>query len=360
MTATLQSLTTTLNQLGFKTTLEGDPQIRIQGVATLEDAQTGQISFLSNPKYEKALQTTTASAVVLRPEIRAPGHLALLRSEDPYAVITALIVTLHGYRKHRRPEFDGQYGTISPQAEIGPGAVIYPGVTIDDDVVVGRNAVLYPGVYIGPRCRLGDDVTLFANVVIYDDTLIGSRVAIHAGSVIGEDGLGYAPYQGRWVKIPQIGMVEIADDVEIGANCTIDRATLGRTRIGAGTKFSNLIAIGHGTQIGPHCMLVAQVGLAGSVNVGEHVTIAGQAGVVGHIRIGDRATIGAKAGVTGSVPDGETVLGQPAIPIRDMRRQVAMQMRLPKMNDTLRLLEKRVTELEEKLAVRDAAPPTPA
>src|SRR5262249_46304409 len=156
---------------------------------------------------------------------------------------------------------------------------------------------------------VGDNVTLYSNVVLYDDTILGNRVTIHAGTVIGEDGLGYAPYNGRWLKIPQIGCVEIGDDVEIGSNCSIDRATLGRTRIGAGVKFRNLIAVGHGTQSGDDCLFVAQVGLAGSVNVGKHVTMAGQAGVVGHIRVGDNATVGAKAGVTNNVADGETVLG---------------------------------------------------
>lgn len=348
MRATLEQICKTLSQYGMKTELRGDPKCEINGVATLEDARDGDITFLSNPKYEKALQTTKASAVVLKPDVVAPEGVNLIRVADPYAAITVLIVTLHGYRKHRRFEQPSR-ANIAATAQLGDGASIYPGATIDEDVIIGRNATIYPGVYIGPRCRIGDDVLLYPNVVIYDDTIIGNRCTIHAGSVIGEDGLGYAPFQDRWVKIPQIGRVELGDDVEIGANCTIDRATLGHTRIGSGTKFSNLIAIGHGTHIGEHCMFVAQVGLAGSVNVGHHVTMAGQAGVVGHIRVGDRSTVGAKAGVTNSVPDGETVLGQPAIPIRDMRRQVAYVMKLPDLNQTVRQLEKRIAELEARL-----------
>jgi len=350
MPATLEQLCEALTRYGMKPTLEGDSSIAIDSVATLEEAEERQVSFLSNPKYEKLLQTTRAGAVVLGPHLPAPDRMARIRVEDPYAAITVLIVHLHGYRKHRAPANESASATISPTARIGPGARIHPFATIDEHVTIGANATIYPGCYVGPRCRIGDDVVLYPNVVVYDDSIIGNRVTVHAGTVIGEDGLGYAPVGGKWIKIPQIGIVELGDDVEIGSNCSIDRATLGRTKIGSGTKFSNLIAIGHGTQIGQHCMFVAQVGLAGSITVGNHVTMAGQAGVVGHIRIGDKATIGAKAGVTNSVPDGETVLGAPAIPIRDMKRQVAYLMRLPDLNQTVRDLEKRIAELEARIA----------
>lgn len=348
MQVTLTQLCDTLRQHGMQPELVGDPQRIIRGVATLEDARDGDIAFLSNPKYEKSLQTTAASAVVVRPESPATERFATIRVADPYAAITVLIVELHGYRKHRRGAAPAG-AFVHETARIGDNASIYPGVTIDENVVIGASAMIYPGCYIGPRCRIGDNVLLYPNVVIYDDTVIGNRVTIHAGTVVAEDGLGYAPVGGKWIKIPQIGLVEIGDDVEIGSNCSIDRATLGRTKIGAGTKFSNLIAIGHGTQIGQDCLFVAQVGLAGSVIVGDRVTMAGQAGVVGHIRIGDDSKVGAKAGVTNNVPDGATVLGQPAIPIRDMRRQVALVGRLPDMHETIRKLEKRVAELEAQL-----------
>jgi len=366
MEHTLEQLCGILRSQGMEAELAGDPGLRLHSVATLEEAGPGQISFLANPKYEKALRTTRASAVVVRPDQPAPEHLSLIRVGDPYAAITALIVAIHGYRQHRRLRSTPDRTYIAPSARIGAEPTIYPGVTIDEDVVIGDHAVIYPGCYIGPRTRIGDRVLLYPNVVIYDDTVIGDRVTIHAGSVIGEDGLGYAPVNGKWVKIPQIGHVEIGDDVEIGANCTIDRATLGKTVIGSGTKFSNLIAIGHGTQIGEDCLFVAQVGLAGSVTVGKHVTMAGQAGVVGHIRIGDNATVGAKAGVTNNVPDGETVLGQPAIPISEMRRQVIHVQRLPDLKETVRRLQReqaearqqverleaRIAELEAQLAAR--------
>ncbi|MFQ5805214.1 MAG: UDP-3-O-(3-hydroxymyristoyl)glucosamine N-acyltransferase [Phycisphaerae bacterium] len=352
MQATLAQLCETLEKHGMKPQLEGDGDQIIHSAATLEEAAEGQISFLSNPKYERLLQETRASAVVLKPDVPAPDHLALIRVADPYAAITALIVKLHGYRKHRRVPPSPACTYIAESARIGENPTIHPGATIDEDVVIGKNAVIYPGCYIGPRCCIGDELLLYPNVVVYDDTVMGDRVTIHAGTVIGEDGLGYAPVGDKWVKIPQIGHVEIGDDVEIGANCTIDRATLGKTKIGSGTKFSDLIAIGHGTHIDENCLFVAQVGLAGSVSVGKHVTMAGQAGVVGHIRIGDNATIGAKAGVTNNVPDGETVLGAPAVPITEMKRRVAHVGRLPELKEQVKRLEKQLAELQAKLKDR--------
>jgi UDP-3-O-[3-hydroxymyristoyl] glucosamine N-acyltransferase len=345
---TLENLCDVLRRHGMQPTLEGAPTAEIRGVATLEEAGPGDVTFLSNPKYEKLLQSTRGSAIVLKPGVAAPGGRNLIRVAEPYAAITVLIVELHGYRRHR-PLPEPQHVQIAPSARIGRNPTIHPGVTIDADVVIGDDCIIYPGCYIGPNCRIGDRLLLYPNVVIYDGTQIGHRVTIHAGTVVANDGLGYAQVNGAWVKIPQIGIVEIADDVEIGSNCSIDRATLGRTKIGKGTKLSNLIAIGHGAHVGEHCMLVAQVGLAGSVSVGHHVTLAGQAGVVGHIRIGDGATVAAQAGVTNSVADGETVLGSPAIPIRDMRKSMVLARRLPELNETIRRLEKQVAELQAQL-----------
>lgn len=355
MAATLGELRDLLAHYGMPTEVVGDAEQRVTRVATLDDAVAGDVTFLSNPKYEKKLQDTKASAVVVRPEIPAPPRLNLLRTADPYAAITVLIVKLHGYRRHPQVPPTAGVANIHPTARIGEHATIHPGVTVAEDVVIGDHAVIYPGCYVGPRCRIGDRVLLYPNVVIYDDCVLGHRVTIHANTTIGEDGLGYAPYQGQWVKIPQVGHVEIQDDVEIGANCAIDRATLGKTVIGRGTKFSNLIAIGHGTRIGEHCMFVAQTGLAGSVNCGSHVTLAGQAGVVGHIRIGDGAKIGAKAGVVNDVADGETVLGQPAIPIAEHKRSIVYVARLPDMSRKLRRLEQRVAELEARLGDQPSA-----
>jgi UDP-3-O-[3-hydroxymyristoyl] glucosamine N-acyltransferase len=344
MSYTLLQLAEHLESLGMRARVETGQMVTIDAVNTLEDAGPTEISFLANQKYEKQLATTRAGAVVVPESCQIPSGLSVIRAADPYAAITALIVHLHGYRKHPRWGVSPA-AHLSPEACLGANANVAPTATIAR-AIIGRNANIYPGCYVADGCVIGDDVTLFPNVVIYDGSVLGHRVTIHAGSVIGEDGLGYAPVNGKWIKIPQAGTVIIADDVEIGANCAIDRATLGHTVIGRGTKFSNLIAVGHGTKIGEDCLLVAQVGLAGSVKVGNHVQIAGQAGAVGHITIGDNATVGAKAGVTNDVPEGTTVLGQPAVPIRDCKRQVAMVQRLPEIRNQIKSIEDALAQLQ--------------
>ncbi|MHC4445876.1 MAG: UDP-3-O-(3-hydroxymyristoyl)glucosamine N-acyltransferase [Planctomycetota bacterium] len=348
MSLTIKQLADYLESVGFKCQIQGDPSVPLSSVATLEEAGEGQISFLSNPKYENQLNTTRASAVLLKPEVKAPPKMNLLRTEDPYAAVTAAIVKLHGHRKNPQWGLSAK-ANIDHSANIGANPNIAPGAHIGGKVTIGDNATIYPGVYVACRCRIGNDVTLFPNVVIYEDCILGHRVTVHAGTVIGEDGLGYAPVDQKWVKIPQVGNVVIGDDVEIGANCTIDRATLGSTVIDSGTKFSNLIAVGHGTKIGKDCLFVAQVGVAGSVNVGRHVTMAGQAGIVGHINIGDNATVGAKAGVVNSIEPGQTVLGQPAVPINDCKRQFAIIQKLPELRNEIRQLRQDLDRLIKQL-----------
>jgi len=342
----LAELSERLSAGGLDNTVDGDPQVVVDSVNTLEDAGPGDISFLANPRYRDRLAATKASAVLVDRRAEVPAGVSALRSDDPYAALCHTIVAVHGYRQH--PKWGtSERASIAESARIGPHANIGPEVTIADEVTIGSNATIYPGCFIGPRCVLGDQVTLYPNVVVYDDSILGHRVTLHAGTVIGEDGLGYAPVGDKWVKIPQAGRVTIADDVELGANCTIDRATLGQTRIGSGTKFSNLIAIGHGTKIGSDCLFVAQVGLAGSTTVGRHVTMAGQAGIVGHVSIGDNATVGAQAGVTNSIASGVTVLGSPAVPIADAKRQMLIVRRLPEMRRQLKELAAEVRALRE-------------
>lgn len=328
--------------------VDGDPSCMVSSVATLDEAQADQVSFLSNPKYESQLTTTRAGAVFVRPDVKATRSMNLLRTAEPYAAVTAAIVRLHGHRKH--PQWGrSAHAYIAPSAVVGERANIAPHAYIAEDVVIGDDATIYPGVYIAQGCRLGKGVTLFPNVVLYENCILGDRVTIHAGSIIGEDGLGYAPFQDKWIKIPQIGNAVLGDDVEIGANCTIDRATLGQTLISNGTKFSNLIAIGHGSKIGEHCLFVAQVGVAGSVNVGSHVTMAGQAGVAGHLTIGDHVRVGAKAGVTNSIESGVDVLGQPAVPIAECRRQIAVVQRLPQLRVAVKRLRQDLDQLMKQV-----------
>jgi UDP-3-O-[3-hydroxymyristoyl] glucosamine N-acyltransferase len=256
------------------------------------------------------------------------------------------VILIHGYRKHPQWGVSDQ-ASVAKSAKVGSNANFAPGSVVAPDAVIGNNVTLYPGAFVGPGAVLGNDVTLYANVTVYDGCTLGDRVVVHSGSVVGEDGLGYAPVGKKWVKIPQAGNVVLEDDVEIGANCTIDRATLGTTRIGAGTKFSNLVAIGHGCQVGADCMFVAQVGLAGSVTVGKHVTIAGQAGVVGHLSIGDDAQISAQAGVVSPVEAGSIVLGAPAAPVAEARRRYATFQKLPELKARVRELEKELAELRK-------------
>jgi UDP-3-O-[3-hydroxymyristoyl] glucosamine N-acyltransferase len=353
MTLTLAQLAEFLVSVGIPCQVEGDQSVTVSSVATLEEAADGQVSFLSNPKYEPQLAATRAAAVLVKPGVVAPRPMNLLRTPDPYAGVTAAMVRLHGYRKH--PTWGRSSGAvIAAGARIGSNANIAPGVYIEDGAVIGDHVTLYPGVYIARGTALGNNVTLFPNVVIYENCVLGNNVTIHAGTVIGEDGLGYAPVREKWVKIPQIGNVIIGDDVELGPNCTIDRATLGSTVIGSGTKFSNLVAIGHGTKVGEDCLFVAQVGLAGSVTVGRHVTIAGQAGVVGHIAIGDNAVIAAKAGVSNSVEPGITVLGQPAVPISEARRQIAVMQQLPKLKNEIKRMRRELDQLLRSMGDKPA------
>lgn len=348
MAYALAALAEFLGTVGMPCTVEGDGKRTVAGVATLEDAGPEEISFLANPKYESALATTSAGAVIVSTDQRVPDGMDVLRSADPYAAVTAVMVRIYGHRTHRKVGVSPK-AAIAPNVVVGENANIHVGVTIEAGTRIGRNVVLYPGVYIAEDCRLGDDCLFHPNVVLYPGSILGDRVTLHAGTVIGEDGLGYAPVGEKWHKIPQIGIVEIGNDVEIGANCTIDRATLGRTVIADGTKFSNLIAIGHGAKIGENCMFVAQVGIAGSVTVEDHVTMAGKVGVAGHLTIGDHAEIGAMAGVMKNVPSGTRMAGLPAIPIKDALRSFSMVERLPNMHKQIRHLENELKQLRQAL-----------
>lgn len=353
-TLSLAELSSHLADAGLVNEIRGDASVLVRGCNTLEGATEGEITFLANPRYRDHVQSSRASAIIMRDDATLSPPMPQIVCEDPYRGLTMAVVRLHGFRRH--PTWsdgqrvgDGSGALVDPSAIIGEFANIAPSATICANVRIGRNVVVYPGVFVGPKCRIGDDVTLYPGVTIYEGCILGDRVCIHAGTVIGEDGLGYAPVDGRWKKIPQAGSVVIEDDVEIGANCTIDRATLGTTRIGAGSKFSNLIAIGHGCQVGSDCLIVAQVGIAGSVRVGRHVTIAGQAGIVGHLTIGDDAVICAKAGVSASVEPGQKVLGTPATSFTEARKQMAAVQRLPALRRQVKDMAHEIEELRAQI-----------
>jgi UDP-3-O-[3-hydroxymyristoyl] glucosamine N-acyltransferase len=307
--------------------LVGDGSVEVSSVSTLEDAQAGQVSFLSNARYAKLLDTTKASAVIVAPKTRAAGPgVAMLRAADPYFAFQKAMVKLHGHRKH---PFNG----VHPQAFVDPTATIGEGTTI------------YAGAFVGPGAKIGRDCILYPNVAVYDGCVLGDRVILQANVIIGADGYGYATNGGVHHKIPQAGNVIIEDDVEIGANSCVDRAALGSTLVGKGTKIDDLVMIGHSVKIGPGCLIVAQVGIAGSCEIGKYVVMAGQVGVAGHLNIGDKVTIGAKSGVISDIPEGQTVLGMPAMPARHSRRVYSIFTQLPELLERIKTLEQQVENL---------------
>ena len=337
--------------------LLGDGAAEVTGCTGLDEAGPHDVSFVANPKYLGKLADTKAGAVVLSPQdAQAAKRRPLLVADDPYFAFRQAMVALHGFRRHPQPGVSDQ-AVIDPTATLGRDCCIQPMVFIAAGVRIADRCVVYPHVHIGTNVTIGDDCVIYPNVTIYDGCVLGSRVTLHAGAVVGQDGLGYATHGGVHHKIPQAGNVVIEDDVEIGANCAIDRATVGSTRIGKGTKFSDLIAIGHGTRIGPHNMLVAQVGIAGSVQTGSYVSMAGQVGVAGHLKIGDQAQIAAKAGVMSDVPEKTQVGGQPAVPLSQAKRNYLAQTKVPRLIQQLKQLQKRVAELEAQIEAAKAVIP---
>jgi len=321
----------------------GDPEVRIKSASTLARAGEGDISFLTNRKYEKQLRTTKASAVIVGKE-NPTTSVSLLITDDPYYTFMQIMVLLHGHRKHKKIGIS-QRASISDSAKIGTDCHIHDFVTIADDVRIGDGCIIYPCVHVGEGVQIGNDSIIYPNVTLYDGCKIGNHVIINANSTVGEDGFGYATHKGVHHKIPQTGTVIIEDDVEIGTCCGIERGTLGDTVIGQGSKLGDLVAIGHGTRIGPYCLLVAQVGIAGSTSLGHHCTAGGQAGIVGHINIGNNVTIAAQAGVTNNITDSKVILGAPAIDATQGRRAYGLIQHLPEMRQNIRKLQNRIDRI---------------
>jgi UDP-3-O-[3-hydroxymyristoyl] glucosamine N-acyltransferase len=315
----------------------GNPDVIIRSASTLGRANEGDISFLANRKYEKQLKTTKASAVIVGKDVSATS-VSLLIAEDPYYAFMQIMVLLHGHRKHKKTGISTR-ASISDSAKIGADCHIGDFAVIEDEVKIRDGCIIYPGVYIGKGVQIGNDSIIYPNVTIYEGCRIGNRVIINSNSTIGEDGFGYATHKGTHYKIPQTSIVIIEDDVEIGTCCGIERGTLSDTIIGQGSKLGDLVTIGHGTKIGQHCLLVAQVGVAGSTNLGHHCTVGGQVGIVGHVNIGNNVTIGAQAGVINNIPDNTVVLGSPAIDAEQGRRAYSTLQYLPEMRQNIRELQ---------------------
>jgi UDP-3-O-[3-hydroxymyristoyl] glucosamine N-acyltransferase len=325
--------------------ISGDGSIVIERIRGIEEAGEGDLTFLANPKYRKKLETTAASAILVAPMTVCPGKNLLIVA-DPYAAMGRLLALF--YPEEEEPTGIHADAWIEAGADVSPEAVIYPGVHIRRGARVGSKAVLYPGVFIGRDAAVGEASILYPRVTIYRRCLIGRRVILHAGVVVGSDGFGFAKPGVENIKIPQVGYVQIDDDVEIGANTTIDRGTLGRTWIQRGVKIDNLVQIAHNVVIGEGSIIVAQVGVSGSAQLGKGVVIGGQAGLVGHIRIGDHVMVAARSGVHKDIPPHQIVAGTPHMPHREWLRMEACLPKLPEMRGALADLQRRIAALEKE------------
>ncbi|MDD3625943.1 MAG: UDP-3-O-(3-hydroxymyristoyl)glucosamine N-acyltransferase [bacterium] len=326
--------------------LKGDPEIEVSNISDIREASENSLSFISNPKYEKFLKESHAGVIVLKAGSPVIPGKNLIFVEDPYKSVGILLNLFND----REISFSGisDRSFVSGSAYVEDGVKIGPMAFIGNNSRIGKNTVIFPGVSIGDGSIIGSDCIIYSNVSIYDHIEIGNRVIIHSGTVIGSDGFGFVTDQGVNLKIPQIGNVIIEDDVEIGANVTIDRATFGATRIKKGVKIDNLVQIAHNVEVGENSLLVAQAGIAGSSKIGSNVTIAAKAGISGHIEIGNNAKVGAKSGVMKSIPEGVIVSGFPARPLNEELRVKASLRNLPAVFEKLNEIEKRLSQLEEK------------
>lgn len=338
----------------------GDPETLITCARTLDEACEGSITLADSDLRVATLADSAATAAVVAPhsELAAlPG----IEAEDVHGAFAKIVAHFRPQRVAtsvaRHPS-----ATIAPSARVAPSAQVHAGAVIGNDVEIGERVVVHSNVVVGDGCRVGDDSRLCANVTLYEDVVIGRRCVIHAGAVLGAFGFGYTQRDGRHELCAQLGWVEIADDVEIGAGAAIDRGAYGPTRVGEGTKVDNLVQIAHNCQIGRHNLICSQVGIAGSTTTGDYVVMGGQVGVRDHVTIGDRAVLGAMAGVSNHVPAGARMLGAPATPERNQKLLFAALAKLPSMRKEFKALRQLVTELQasvnrlSKNEDQDAAP----
>lgn len=325
--------------------LEGDPERKVHTIAKIEEAGEGALSFVANPKYEEYLYSTRAGILIVNESLQVtrPVTPTLVRVKDAYGSFALLLEKYHELMSGRKGALEGiqEPSYIAQSARLGEHPYVGAFSYIGEDVVAGKNVQIYPGAYVGDGVVIGDDVTLFPGAKIYHHCVIGSRVIIHAGAIIGGDGFGFAPQQeGHYKKVPQIGNVIVEDDVEIGSNTTIDRATIGSTIIRKGVKLDNLIQIAHNVEIGENTVIAAQTGISGSTKVGKNCMFGGQVGLVGHIHIADGTRINAQSGLSKSVTEPNIALnGSPAFEYKSSLKSQAIFRNLPE-------LEKRVKELE--------------
>jgi len=324
----------------------GDESVVIKGVAGIREAQEGEITFLANPKYALFLNRTAASAVITSRDVEK-AKKPIIRTDNPSLAFTQVISLLV-------PENPAHPQGIHPAAVVAKGATLGKDVSlgahvvVEDGAVIGDNTVIYGNCYIGRGVRIGSKSLIYPNVTLREQVVLGERAIIHSGTVIGSDGFGFATVDEKHHKIPQVGTVEIGDDVEIGANCAIDRARFDKTVVGSGSKIDNLVHIAHNVTIGKNCLIVAQVGISGSTSIGDSVVLAGQVGIVGHVTIGDRAIVMAQSGVNKSIPADSVFWGYPAKEQSIAKRVNASVQNLPRLYDKVDELKKKIEELESK------------
>lgn len=327
--------------------VNGDPTVTITGVNGIREAEAGELCFVRDARYAQYLETTRAAAVLIA---EVPEGLAI-----PAIVTTAPDLAFAQILQHcsqeqtHHPTGVHETAVIAESATLGDDVALDSFVRIAEGAVLGARVVVYSGAYIGRNCMIGDDTVIYPNAVIREESQIGARCVIHSGACVGSDGFGFAPLGGRWMKIPQIGRVEIGDDCEIGSLTAIDRATFGVTRLGEGVKIGNLVQIGHNVEIGDHSIVAGKTGIAGSAVIGKHVRIGAQSGINGHIDIGDGATVAARAGVTKSLKPGAIVSGFPARPHEEERKITASLRWLPDLVRRVRALERLVASRKDSL-----------
>jgi len=344
------ALSFTLEQLAAEIggTFTGDGSIALTGLSPLDAAVEGQLTFLTNPKYAKMAETTQASAILTEKPLQGVPKPFLLVS-NPYAKLPRIIQLFHPAIKADPGIQEGAW--VHPKATVDSSATIYPGVAVGKGAKVGARSILYPGVFLGAEAVVGEDCILYSNVTVREKCCLGNRVILQPGVVIGGDGFGFAPDKGTYEKFPQVGNVVLDDDVEIGANTCVDRAALGSTRIGKGTKIDNLVMVAHNVVIGENTIIVSQVGISGSTHVGNNVIMAGQVGLAGHLKIGDRVILAARTGVMEDIPEPGIYWGAPSSPMAVEMKNVAAYRQLPDLVKRLRRLEKVI----EKLGKREEA-----
>lgn len=329
--------------------ISGDADVKVNNLSKIEEGQPGTLTFLSNPKYTPYLYTTRASIVLINRDFEIEHEIepTIIRVDNAYTCLAQLLNLVAQTRPEKKGIDNNSYHAASATlpASIYVGAFAY----IGENSVIGENVKIYPQVYIGDNVHIGDNTILYPGVKIYDDCQIGNHCIIHAGTVIGADGFGFAPQGETYLKIAQIGNVILEDHVEIGANATIDRATMGSTIIRKGVKIDNLVQIAHNVEIGENTVMAAQCGIAGSTKVGSNCMFGGQVGLAGHIIVGNHVMIGAQSGIPNHVPDNSNLLGYPAVPAREFARSAVMIKKLPDLNKTIKQLQDEIAELKKKI-----------